>query len=40
MEERKMTEINLDLLLRLEELLLQAEMEAGLVGNDAINAIL
>lgn len=31
-----MTEINLDLLLRLEELLLQAEMEAGLVGNDAI----
>lgn len=35
-----MTEINLDLLLRLEELLLQAEMEAGLVGNDAINAIL
>lgn len=35
-----MTEINLDLLLQLEELLLQAEKEAGLVGNGAINAVL
>lgn len=35
-----MTEINLDLLLKLEELLLQAEIEMGVYADGAINAIL